>query len=367
MMDRPVLEAVGVTKYFPVRSGGRAGSVVHAVEDATVRLYPGRIVALVGESGSGKTTLARLLALFYPVTSGEIRLKGVPTGGRRRKSRDHHRAVQLIFQDPFGSLNSLHRVRYSLERALRIHGKARGRAQLDAKVAELLERVNLTPPEEFMDKFPHELSGGQRQRVVVARALAVEPAVLLGDEPISMLDVSIRLDILNLLRRLRDDDGLALLYITHDIASARYLSDEINVMYAGQVIEGGPTESVIHRSAHPYTRLLVDSSPDPAQSIGDDGVAPFSEVGGTGEPPSLIDPPAGCRFHPRCPFAMDECRTQFPERTELGDGHWTHCWLHQKGRVEVLWGPTESSTGRLGEPQPRRKRASEHPIDSATP
>lgn len=365
MTDRPVLEALGVTKHFPIHSGGRSGGVVHAVEDATLRLYPGRIVALVGESGSGKTTLARLLGLFYPVTSGEIRINGVATDGRsRRGAREHHRAVQLIFQDPFGSLNSLHRVRYTLERALRIHGKARGRAQLDAKMASLLERVNLTPATEFMDKFPHELSGGQRQRVVVARALAVEPAVLLGDEPISMLDVSIRLDVLNLLRRLRDDDGLALLYITHDIASARYLSDEINVMYAGQVVEGGPTESVIHRAAHPYTQLLVDSSPDPNRMIRDASVDRFAEAGGGGEPPSLIDPPVGCRFHPRCPYAMDECRTQRPERTELGDGHWTHCWLHQKGRADVLWGPESTPAGASVEPQHRRTHGSEQPIDS---
>jgi peptide/nickel transport system ATP-binding protein len=337
MSDEPVLEAVDVTKHFPVRSGPGRGGVVHAVDHVSLRLHPGRIVALVGESGSGKTTLARLLALFYPVTSGEIRLRGVPIDSRRRRNtREYYRTVQLIFQDPFGSLNSLHRVRYNLERALRIHGKARGRTELAERATELLDRVNLTPAGEFLDKFPHELSGGQRQRIVVARALAVQPAVLLGDEPISMLDVSIRLDVLNLLGKLRDEDGLALLYITHDIASARYLSDEINVMYAGQLVEGGPTELVIQHSAHPYTRLLLDSAPDPARSVGESGVTAFVEAGELGEPPSLINPPAGCRFHPRCPFVMEECRTRLPDRTELGSGHWTRCWLHQKGRADLL-------------------------------
>jgi peptide/nickel transport system ATP-binding protein len=324
----PVLEAIGVSKHFTVRDAGGHNAVVRAVEDATVRLDEGRILALVGESGSGKTTLARLLALFYPASSGEIRLHGKPIRGRRA-GREYHRAVQLIFQDPFGSLNSLHRVRYNLERALRIHGHAKSRLDVAAKSVELLERVNLTPAAEFLDKFPHELSGGQRQRVVIARALAVAPAVLLGDEPISMLDVSIRLDLLNLLGELRDRDGLALLYITHDIASARYLCDDINVMYAGQLIEGGPREAVIQRAAHPYTRLLIASSPDPARDPAEDSL--FDNTGRLGDPPSLIAPPTGCRFHPRCPFAMDRCRIEFPARADLGGGHWAHCWLYSEG------------------------------------
>jgi peptide/nickel transport system ATP-binding protein len=316
-MSQPVLEARAVSKHFPA---GR--STVRAVEDATLALQPGRIVALVGESGSGKTTLARLLARFYPPTSGEIRLHGETVKG---KPRAYYSDVQLIFQDPFGSLNPLHRVRYNLERAVKLHHAVRSRAELDQKVTELLERVSLTPTEQYLDKFPHELSGGQRQRVVIARALAVEPKVLLGDEPISMLDVSIRLEMLNLLDRLRTEDGLALLYITHDIASARYLCDDIVVMYAGRMVEGGPKEDVIANPLHPYTQLLIDSSPDPERRDRPD----LFDAEDLGEPPSLIDPPAGCRFHPRCPFAMDKCRTETPPRTELPDGRWTHCWLQE--------------------------------------
>ncbi|MFF0270887.1 ABC transporter ATP-binding protein [Kribbella sp. NPDC004536] len=315
-MSQPVLEARGVSKHF---AAGR--STVRAVEDATLALLPGRIVALVGESGSGKTTLARLLARFYPPTSGEIRLHGEPVKG---STRAYYSDVQLIFQDPFGSLNPLHRVRYNLERAVKLHHDVRAKAELDRRVLELLERVSLG--EQYLDKFPHELSGGQRQRVVIARALAVEPKVLLGDEPISMLDVSIRLEMLNLLDRLRAEDGLALLYITHDIASARYLCDDIVVMYAGRMIEGGPKEDVIANPLHPYTQLLIDSSPDPERRDRDS----LFEAEDLGEPPSLIDPPAGCRFHPRCPVAMDVCTTQAPPRSELPDGRWTHCWLQEQ-------------------------------------
>jgi len=330
-----VLEALGVTKHFSARGSVGRTSVVRAVEDATVRLKPGRILALVGESGSGKTTLARMLARFHEPTQGRILLRGEPVGKGRRARQAYHSEVQLIFQDPFGSLNPLHRVRYNLERALRLH---RSRLNADARrqrIVELLERVGLVPAAEFAEKFPHELSGGQRQRVVIARALAVEPKVLLGDEPISMLDVSIRLEMLNLLQRLRTEDGLALLYITHDIASARYLCDEIAVMYAGQMVECGPKEAVIASPQHPYTKLLIESSPDPERGVSDRDEL-FAGADELGEPPSLIDPPTGCRFHPRCPFAMRECVDQAPPRVEVGEGHWAQCWLHGKGRAGEL-------------------------------
>ncbi|MGW3949440.1 ABC transporter ATP-binding protein [Streptomyces sp. NPDC004752] len=330
-----VLEARNVSKHFTVRGPLGRTSVVRAVEDATVRLRPGQILALVGESGSGKTTLARLLARFHEPTQGEIVLRGEPLSGSRRVRRAYHSEVQLIFQDPFGSLNPLHRVRYNLDRALCLHQPQLTAAGREQRITELLERVSLTPAADFAAKFPHELSGGQRQRVVIARALAVEPKVLLGDEPISMLDVSIRLDMLNLLQRLRTEDGLALLYITHDIASARYLCDEIAVMYAGHMVESGPKEDLIASPQHPYTKLLIESSPDPERGVGDRATL-FAGADELGEPPSLIDPPTGCRFHPRCPFAMAECRSEAPPRTELGDGHWTTCWLHVKGRAGEL-------------------------------
>jgi peptide/nickel transport system ATP-binding protein len=291
-----------------------------------VALRRGRVTAMVGESGSGKSTVARLLAQLYPRTSGVIRLHGRATTVRSgRRFRAYCKRVQLVFQDPFSSLNPAHTVRYHLSRALRIHGTppAGLRPALDA----LLEQVQLTPPARYLDKFPHELSGGQRQRVAIARALAAGPEVLLADEPVSMLDVSIRLGVLNLLRDLRDRLNLAILYITHDIASARYFADEVLVMYAGRVVEGGDSETVTQHAAHPYTRLLIGSAPDPDQISG-----PATEIAARagGEPPSLLAPPSGCRFHPRCPHAMTVCRAQVPPAVELGDtaGHWTACWLY---------------------------------------
>ncbi|MDX2974179.1 ABC transporter ATP-binding protein [Kribbella solani] len=325
---RPVLAARRVTKHFQVR--GRR--TVRALEDATVELHGGSIVALVGESGSGKTTLARVLARYYPPTDGTIELDGRTIDERDSSIRRYYGRVQLLFQDPFASLNPLHSIRHILGRPLRIHQRAKGRAEAEQAILALLRRVNLTPAEDYIDKYPHELSGGQRQRIVIARALAVGPRVMLGDEPISMLDVSIRLDILNLLKQLRDD-GLALLYITHDIASARYVADEIKVMYAGQMIESGPTEQVIQHPAHPYTRLLLASSPNPEAAQDQGRPRRYAGAGDLGEPPSLIDPPAGCRFNPRCPYAMRICRTTEPPVTELGRGHWTRCHLD---RTELL-------------------------------
>lgn len=328
----PVLEAVNLRKHFPIGSSvlGKKRAV-HAVEDTSLSLYPGRVTALVGESGSGKTTVARMLARLHDPTSGTIQFQGQTLHLTRNSSilREYRRHVQLIFQDPFSSLNPVHDVRYHLARPLRIFGHARNRYQETEQILALLNRVSLTPAEQFIEKHPHQLSGGQRQRIAIARALAVHPRVLLADEPVSMLDVSIRLDILNLLLRLKDEEQLALLYITHDIASARYFADDTLVMYAGQMVEGGPSESVTQDPKHPYTRLLLSAAPDP-ERIKSGGVG-MKSVGARGEIPSLITPPTGCRFHPRCPHAMEVCRQRVPRRTELGNGHWTHCFLYGDG------------------------------------
>lgn len=335
-----VLEARDVWKHFDVRSGIGRSSTVRALEEANLELRRGEIVALVGESGSGKTTLARLMAKFYEPTDGSILLRGttVPRGTAAEKAFKSQ--VQMIFQDPFASLNPMRRVRHNIERALKIHGlAATDRGGLEAQVLALLEKVRLRPAESFIDRLPHELSGGQRQRVVIARALAVEPRVLLGDEPISMLDVSIRLDMLNLLSDLRDEDGLSLLYITHDIASARYIADRICVMYAGQIVETGACEDVIQDPQHPYTRLLLDSSPDPERLQRGERIE-IRDRSQTGEPPSLVSPPDGCRFHPRCPFVMDRCRTEVPPEFELGDGRMSRCWLRDEPTGVVAAAPS---------------------------
>src|SRR3954447_16056243 len=301
-----VLEAEGLTKHFPVRRKGRAAltgprRAVQAVDDVTLVLRRGRGTALVGESGSGKSTVARLLAGLYPRTGGDIRLHGETVHIHRgRTFRAYARRVQMIFQDPFASLNPVHTVRYHLTRALKIHGRAGD--DLEKSLHDLLSRVQMTPPERYIDKFPHELSGGQRQRVAIARALGADPEALLADEPVSMLDVSIRLGVLNLLRDLKERLHLAILYITHDIASARYFADETLVMYAGRIVEGGDSETVTQRPAHPYTQLLIASAPDPdriaavgpprsgaagAQARPAASAAARAEEVGLGEPPSL--------------------------------------------------------------------------------
>ena len=316
-----LLEGRGLTRHF---TAPRTRAVVHAVDEATLTLAPGSITALVGESGSGKSTLARLLAGLVPPTSGELRLDGkVVTPGRRGR-RGYAQDVQLVLQDPFSSLNPVHDVRYHLARPLQIHKMIPAGVSLDDAITGLLERVALTPASQFIRKYPHELSGGQRQRVAIARALAVQPRVLLADEPVSMLDVSIRLGVLNLLADLRENDGLTILYITHDIASARYLSDDIAVMYAGQIVESGPAVKVTDEPSHPYTQLLLSAAPNPD---GAGQVALTARSGG----PSLLAPPAGCRFHPRCPHAMAICPVSEPAPVTVAPGQVSSCWLHAPG------------------------------------
>jgi oligopeptide/dipeptide ABC transporter ATP-binding protein len=258
-----VLEAIELDKQF--RMGrGRKATVVSAVKKVSLELRRGRVVALVGESGSGKTTVARLLAGQERRSGGQILLDSRPIEpAARRGFRAYKSDVQMVFQDPFASLNPLHTVSYHLTRALRLHATRSGRDPSKEELDKLLDQVRLTPAAKFRDAYPHELSGGQRQRVAIARALAAAPRVLLADEPVSMLDVSIRLEMLDLIDQLRQSLDLAVLYITHDIASARYFADEIAVMYAGEIVERGPAEQVTQAPSHEYTRLLIASAPDP--------------------------------------------------------------------------------------------------------
>jgi peptide/nickel transport system ATP-binding protein len=320
----PALEARRLVKYFPVNQIGfsRTPPVVHAVEDVSLALPAGTVTAVVGESGCGKSTLARMLTNLIDPTRGDVLLDGAPLGKGSRARWRYTQNVQMVLQDPFSSLNSVHTVRYHLERPLKLHSKL-NRDERESKIKELLERVALTPADLYIDKYPHELSGGQRQRVAIARALAVEPRVLIADEPVSMLDVSIRLGILNLLDGLRANERLATMYVTHDIASARYLADTIMVMYAGQVVESGSAKKLTDEPAHPYTQLLLSAAPDP-------GRTEQPVLRGRGAPPSLVNPPSGCRFHPRCPFAMAVCAERVPPALPVGDDHVAACFLHAK-------------------------------------
>ncbi|HLJ66862.1 MAG TPA: ABC transporter ATP-binding protein [Chloroflexota bacterium] len=322
-----ILEAEHVSRHFS--AGGSFlpwthRGVVHAVDDVTLQLRPGRITALVGESGSGKSTVARVLARLYPPTTGRILFQGENVlTWRGRRARAYRRQVQMIFQDPFSSLNPVKRVEYVLSRPLLVHHIVPAH-RVRERVHELLTTVGLVPAAEFAAKYPHQLSGGQRQRVAIARALAVEPAVLLADEPISMLDVSIRMGILNLMLDLKQRMNLAFLYITHDVASARYVADEIIVMYAGHVVERGETLTVLRAPQHPYTRLLLSAVPNPAAGL------TRQRLEGRGEVRTIVDPPPGCRFVSRCPLAEDVCARTTPELVESGPDRWVRCHLYPR-------------------------------------
>jgi peptide/nickel transport system ATP-binding protein len=317
------MEAISLNKDFRI---GR-GQTVHAVREVSFNLYRGAVVALVGESGSGKSTAAKLLAGQEPLTSGTIRLDGRPVEVSSRSDFRHYKSeVQLVFQDPFSSLNPIHTVRYHLERPVKLHQPS---ANLNQEVVSLMEQVRLTPAKQFLVKYPHELSGGQRQRVSFARALAARPSVLLADEPVSMLDVSIRLEMLSLLDDLRQRFSLAMLYITHDIASARYFADEILVMYAGEIVERGPAEEITQRPAHPYTQLLVASAPDP-DNLGSTlrgGGRRQGRAAATERPQNPNgDAAQGCPFNPRCPFADDRCRREDPALVQISATRGAACW-----------------------------------------
>jgi peptide/nickel transport system ATP-binding protein len=281
-----------------------------AVDGVSFELRPGTITALVGESGSGKSTVARLIAQLYEPTGGRVLLDGEDA----RDDRQYRSQVQMIFQDPFGSLNPVKTVQHHIARPLRIH-RIVPRSQVAGRVHELLETVGLVPPEDIAAKYPHELSGGQRQRVAIARALAVRPTVILADEPTSMLDVSIRIGILNLMVQLKEDHDLAFLYVTHDLASARYVADEMLVMYAGQIVEHGPTEDVLREPLHPYTRLLL-------------AAAAANRVE---HRPAQRDVEDGCRFVDRCPLAIEICSEVMPELVEARRGHGARCHVTAPG------------------------------------
>ena len=321
------LEVRNLTKRFSL--GGVAGrSQVHAVDDVSFELRPGTVTALVGESGSGKSTVARLLAHLYEPTSGLVLFEGGDASKLSgRKEELHYRSqVQMIFQDPFSSLNPVKTVRHHLERPLRLHHVV-PRPQIEERVYELLQTVGLTPPEHIAEKYPHQLSGGGRQRVAIARALAVEPKVVLADEPTSMLDVSIRIGILNLMVKLKEEHEIAFLYVTHDLAAARYVADDILVMYAGQIVERGPIEQVLAEPLHPYTRLLLEAAPDP------DTPSPRLEPHAPGA--AAVDPVEGCRFLPRCPIAIGVCSHATPQLVEARRGQSACCHVTAPSTISI--------------------------------
>jgi dipeptide transport system ATP-binding protein len=317
-LSAPILEARGLSREYPVARGlfGRHASV-KALKDVSFTLAPGRTLAVVGESGSGKSTLARLLTLIELPTRGELRIEGEDVAHadaeRRRRLR---REVQIVFQNPYGSLNPRQKIGRTLEEPLLVNTKLKREARREAALA-MMDSVGLRP--EFYHRYPHMFSGGQRQRIAIARALMLRPKILVLDEPVSALDISIRAQVLNLLAEIQEAQRLAYVFVSHDLSVVRHIADEVMVIYLGSAVEIGSKQSVFEDPRHPYTRALMAATP-----VADPGAlkvrAPL-----IGEPPSPINPPPGCAFHPRCPLVMDVCRREAPALVSK-HGRDVACW-----------------------------------------
>ncbi len=348
-----MLEVRDLYKYFPIRQSmldmlrRRPPDYVKAVDGVSFELKRGEVIAIVGESGCGKTTIARTLIGLEEQTDGEILFHDELVGVHERRTRagliplesgkvgtfgEHltfprmsmkrlRQQAQMIFQDPYESLNPRSTIFEIVAEPLVVHGVERGREERVARVKTALEEAGLRPAEDYFLRYPHELSGGQRQRVVIASAMVLQPELLLADEPVSMLDVSIRAEILNLLRDLRDRRGVSIVFITHDLSTVAYFADRIAVMYLGRIVEMGPARAVLSNPQHPYTKALISVIPVPNPRLRRQRVIL------QGETPNPIHLPSGCRFHPRCPIAIDRCKVEDPVYAQVGHDHRAACWL----------------------------------------
>ncbi len=323
-MNAPLLEVNDLKKHFPVRGPlfSRKANWVYAVDGVSFDIARGETLALVGESGCGKSTVGRAILRLFDVTAGQVVLDGqriddLPPD-RLRLMR---RRVQVVFQDPFSSLNPRLRVRDILAEPIRNFGLAKSTAELEAKVAALMDTVRL--PRDALGRRPHEFSGGQRQRICIARALAAEPDLIVCDEAVSALDVSVKAQIVNLLQDLQAKFGLALLFISHDLAIVEHMTHRVAVMYLGQIVEMAPRQNIFAAPRHPYTKALLSAVPVP------DPTARRTPMILKGDVPSPINPPSGCRFHTRCPFVFDRCRSEAPEFRLVADGHFAACHLEK--------------------------------------
>ncbi|ADI31965.1 ABC transporter ATP-binding protein [Staphylothermus hellenicus] len=321
-----LLEVRNLKKYFPVQRSlleilsSRERKYVKAVDGISFSIEKGETLALIGESGCGKTTTGRLILRLIEPTSGSILFDGKDIVKLRKKElRQLRRRMQMIFQDPYASLNPRMKIGNAIAHPLLIHNLAT-RKEAREIALKMLRRVGLTPEKEFYDRLPHQLSGGQRQRVVIARAMVLKPEFVVADEPVSMIDVSMRASILDLLQEFKKEYGLTMLFITHDIAIGRIIADKLAVMYLGKIVELGPVDKVINNPLHPYTLALIESVP----SIRRRKRARRIKI--TGEVPNPINPPSGCRFHPRCPFATKKCSSEEPKLIEVEPQHYVACF-----------------------------------------
>ena len=320
---RTLLEVNDLKKHFALGGGllGRQSRVLKAVDGLSFTVARGETLSLVGESGCGKSTVAKALMRLYAPTAGQVVLDGRRiddlSAGALRPLRRH---IQMVFQDPFSSLNPRMRVRAILAEPIRNFGLARNAADLESRLASLMERVGL--PREALGRFPHEFSGGQRQRIGIARALAAEPDLIICDEAVSALDVSVKAQIVNLLRDLQRELDLAMLFISHDLAIVEHMTHRVAVMYLGKIVEIGPRRDIFLAPKHPYTQALLSAVPIPEPGAGRTRIVLKGDV------PSPINPPSGCRFHTRCPHAFDRCRTEVPGLDPVGSGHFAACHLN---------------------------------------
>ena len=331
MAERALLEVNGLKKHFPIHGGllGQVTANVHAVDGVTFNIRRGETLSLVGESGCGKSTVGKAILRLFKLTDGEVYLDGERIDNMlARKLRMMRKRVQVVFQDPFSSLNPRMKVRDILAEPLINFGMAHGRRDLTEKVEALMDKVRL--PRDAINRFPHEFSGGQRQRIGIARALAPGADLIICDEAVSALDVSVKAQIINLLADLQDELGLALLFISHDLATVEHLTHRVAVMYLGKIVELADRRTLFAASHHPYTRALLSAVPVP------DPRARRQRIILKGDVPSPINPPSGCRFHTRCPFVFDRCRVEEPVLRPVGGGHMSACHLDEVPGGEVL-------------------------------
>jgi len=327
--DAKLLKLENLKKWFELRKGFLANPVfVKAVDGVSFSLGKGEAISLVGESGSGKTTLGKTILRLYGPTEGKIFFKDNDiTLTESKKLMWYRRETSIIEQDPYGALPSFYSIYRILEEPLIIH-KFGNSEERRKRIKEVLEDVRLSPIEDFAPKYPHMLSGGQLQRVAIARALTLNPELVVADEPVSMLDASVRIEILNLLSELQKNFGISFIYITHDLTTTKYFSERLFIMYAGKIVESGNMLEVIHNPLHPYTTALLKAIPDP-----DSENRKILRDVPPGEPPNLVNPPTGCRFHPRCPYKMDICVKEEPEMYEPEHEQFVLCWLYVKNKT----------------------------------
>jgi peptide/nickel transport system ATP-binding protein len=321
-MNAPLLQVNDLKKHFPVRGHllKRNASRVYAVDGVSFEIARGETLSLVGESGCGKSTVGRAILRLFDITAGQVVLDGQRIDDLSPdRLKQMRRRVQVVFQDPFSSLNPRLRVRAILAEPIRNFGLAKSSAELEAKVAGLMDTVRL--PRDALDRRPHEFSGGQRQRICIARALAAEPDLIVCDEAVSALDVSVKAQIVNLLQDLQREFGLALLFISHDLAIVEHMTHRIAVMYLGKIVEIAAREQIFASPKHPYTKALLSAVPVPDPTVRRTPIILKGDV------PSPINPPSGCRFHTRCPFVFDRCRTEEPELRQRAEGQWAACHL----------------------------------------